>query len=563
MKRYLNIYLIALSALIFQSCSDYLTKDENVDTSLNYQEIFSDTHFAPGFLNNIYNNLPDGYTRFGGGMLAAACDEAICSDPNSSIHLFNHNGISTSNNPDDQWLNLYKGIRKCNIFLKEVAPTGIISKSNSIPVLDAKGVAQRDYYKGQALFLRAFFHFELLKRYGHIFYVSQVINPLDDSQLYSEVQLPYDQAVDSIANDCDSAAKYMPAVYPDVSYNGRPLSLTAIALKSRLFLYAASPLNNPANDLAKWKRAADVSKIIYDSKKYALNGLSSIFTSIYNSEIIFAGSAVNRNDIERYNFPISYQGSGYMNPTENLVEAFGMNAKTYINRLQDYNPADPYSLVNVRKREDKFKYTILYNGATFKGSNVLTYTGGKDGLFSTPTATKSGYYMNKFIDPTLDLSKANTSLRAWVYIRYTEILLNYAEAMNEYDNVGNQTTIITVLNLLRNRDNLRPLDTSDKNLLKDQNEMRKYIKLERQLSLAFEEHRFWDLRRWKDAETVLNGPVKGMKIAKDDAGNYTYTVFDADSRIFEPKMYWYPIPRTEILKYRSAGKTIVQNPGWE
>ncbi len=114
-----------------------------------------------------------------------------------------------------------------------------------------------------------------------------------------------------------------------------------------------------------------------------------------------------------------------------------------------------------------------------------------------------------------------------------------------------------------NRANLRTFDTADKTLLKDQAEMRKYIKQERRLELAFEEHRFWDLRRWKDAETILNKPVRGMRITKDGAGNYIYTAFDADTRIFESKMYWYPIPREEILKYQNAGKTIVQNPGWE
>ena len=171
--------------------------------------------------------------------------------------------------------------------------------------------------------------------------------------------------------------------------------------------------------------------------------------------------------------------------------------------------------------------------------------------------------MSKFVDQSLDLAKGNTSLRAWVYMRYAEIILNYAEAANEYDNVAENSDIIKQLNIIRNRANLRTFDTSDKNLLKDKGEMRNYIKLTRRIELAFEEHRFWDLRRWKDAETVLNQPVKGMRITKDDAGNYEYTVFDADSRSFDNKMYWYPIPRKEILKYRSAGRTIIQNEGWE
>lgn len=171
--------------------------------------------------------------------------------------------------------------------------------------------------------------------------------------------------------------------------------------------------------------------------------------------------------------------------------------------------------------------------------------------------------MSKFVDQSLDLAKGNTSRRPWVFMRYAEVLLNYAEALNEYDNTANFSAITSSLDLIRDRASLRKFNTSDKNLLRDQAEMRKYIKMERRIELAFEEHRYWDLRRWKDAEEVLNKPVMGMRIVKDENGNFSYTTFEADQRVFDPKMYWYPIPRTEILKYKHAGKTIVQNPGWE
>jgi hypothetical protein len=562
MNKFINIVLVSFTLLSMLSCADYLDKDIEVDTQLSYEEIFSDVHYAPGFLNNIYNNLPDGYSRFGGAMLAAACDEAVCSDAGATINLFNKNAINSTNNPDDVWETMYRGIRKCNIFLNELESDGIIATSNSIPVIK-EGVKVRDYYKGQALFLRAFFHFELLKRYGNIFYVTKVLDPFNEEELFAEPQLSFDKAVELLVADCDSASVLMPASYPDDSYKGRPVSMTPLALKSRVLLYAASPLNNPENDKAKWKRAADAAKVVIESKKYSLGSLSSLFTAIYNPEIIFAAKADNRNDIERYNYPVSYQGSGFMNPTQDLVAAFGMTAKTYKNRYNDYKEEDPFSLVNPKKREDRLKYTVFYNGSRLKDTLVASYVGGKDGLFSSPTATKTGFYMSKFIDPSLDLAKGNTSQRAWVYMRYAEILLNYAEALNEYDNAANLSEVMDVLDELRNRANLRPFDGGDKTILRDQSEMRKYIKQERRLELAFEEHRFWDLRRWKDAENVLNQPVKGLRITKDDAGNYFYTVFDADTRVFDPKMYWYPIPRKEVLKYQNAGKTIVQNPGWE
>jgi len=548
--------------ILSQSCSDFLDKDINTDTNLTQNEIFSDERYAPGFLNNIYNNLPDGYSRFNGAMLAAATDEAVCSYSGATVQLFNKNAINATTNPDDAWDTMYRGIRACNVFLKELEPEGIITKSNSIPVLK-EGVKVRDYYKGQALFLRGFFHFELLKRYGNIFYINKVLDPFNENELFEGVQIPLDQAVDSIVADFDSAAILMPTAYPDDSYKGRPISWTPLAFKSRLLLYAASPLNNPTNDLTKWKKAADAAKVIIDSKKYSLVTLTKIFSELYNAEIILSSKAVNRNDIENYNLPVSYQGMGYMNPTEDLVAEFGMAAKTYKNRMVDFNAADPYSLANTKKREDRLRYTVFFNGSRLKDTIVSTFVGGKDGLFSTPTATKTGYYMSKFVDQSLDLAKGNTSMRQWIHMRYAEIILNYAEALNEYDNVTNFTAITTELDKLRNRANLRPFDSADKTLLRNQEELRSYIKRERRLELAFEEHRFWDLRRWKDAEIVLNKPVNGVRITKDNVGNYTYTVFEAETRLFEPKMYWYPIPRKEILKYRNAGKTIIQNPGWE
>lgn len=561
-KNILPILLTMVVMVVGQSCSDFLDKDPLTDTNLTREEIFSDERYAPGFLNSVYNYLPDGYSRFGGAMLAAASDEAVCSNSGSSIHLFNKNAINATTNPDDVWADMYRGIRACNLFLQELEPNGIITQSNSIPEVK-EGVKVRDYYKGQAYFLRGYFHFELLKRYGNIFYISKVLDPFNENELYAGTQLPFHQTVDSIVADLDSAANLMPSVYPDDSYKGRPVRWTPLALKSRLLLYAASPLNNPTNDLNKWKRAADAAKVIIDSKRYSLVTLTRIFSEPYNPEIIFSSKAVNRNDIETYNLPVSFQGRGFMNPTEDLVAEFGMAAKTYRNRMTDFNPADPYSLINTRKREDRLRYTVFFNGSRLKDTIVATFVGGKDGLYSTPTATQTGYYMSKFVDQSLDMAKGNTSLRQWIHIRYAEILLNYAEALNEYDNTANFNAITAELDRIRNRANLRPFDTSDKNLLRDQNEMRNYIKRERRLELAFEEHRFWDLRRWKDAETVLNKPVNGMRITRDNAGIYTYTVFESEKRLFDPKMYWYPIPRTEILKYRNAGKTIIQNPGWE
>ena len=178
MKKLIYISLVVIALFFMQSCVDYLDKDISVDTKLTYEQIFADVHYAPGFLNNAYNQLPDGYSRFGGALLAAASDEGVCSNSGSPINLFNKNAINATTNPDDVWDAMYRGIRKCNIFLKECGPDGIITRTNSIPE-NTDGLAVRDYYKGQALFFRAYFHAEIMKYWGRIPYFDFVITGND------------------------------------------------------------------------------------------------------------------------------------------------------------------------------------------------------------------------------------------------------------------------------------------------------------------------------------------------------------------------------------------------
>jgi hypothetical protein len=528
-----------------------LDKDSKTDVNLNYEQVFTDPHLAPGFLNDAYANLPDGFNRVGTALLASACDEAEHSDAGSDIRLFNNNAISASYNPDDVWNEMYAGIRKCNIFLKEL--DGLIAESNSI------SEAERPNYRGQALFLRAFYHFELLKRYQNIIYVDTVIDPFNEDEAFAFPQINFHEAVELIAADCDSAKNLLPNRITDDAAKGRASKSAPMALKARMFLYAASPLNNPENNITLWEKAEEAAAELYTNRSILglslESGYSGIFTTPYNGEIIFATKADNRNDIESANFPISYQGRGLTNPSQNLVNAYVMTGTSYSNSMTDYDPEHPYD-----KLEDRFQATVLYNNAIFKSSNVETCVGGKDGLFATSTATKTGYYMKKFLSPAINLEKNETARRPWILFRYAEVLLNYAEARNEMLDKPDKT-VHDLLNLIRNRAKLRPFRNTGE-YIQTREEMRNYIKQERQVELAFEEHRFWDLRRWRNAENVLSQPLKGMKIEKQE-DVFTYTLFDAAQRTFDPKLYWYPIPRTEILKYKSKGIELKQNQGWE
>jgi hypothetical protein len=561
-----NIFYTNILVLLpfFVSCTDYLDRDPHTSTNLEYEQIFKDPHGAPGFLNNAYNLLPVGFYYFGSeALLASASDEAKHSEGGSIVQLLSNTAIGASSD-FGVWSDMYGGIRKCNIFLKELAPGGLIDQYNTIPV------ARRDNYKGQALFLRAFFHFELLKHYQNIFCVDKVLDPFNEDEIFSIPQSTFHQAVDFIVNDCDSAAKYLPSAIAAKEEYGRPSEAAPLALKSRLLLYAASPLNNPGNEKELWEKAEASAKEVYDKRMELGLGLLAkgsygrIFTELYNSEIIFATRSDETNQIERNNFPISYQGKGLTNPTQNLVDCYVMNGSAYAAPMNGYDPEKPYE-----KREDRFYATILYNDASFKGGKIESFVGGKDGINSTSTATKTGYYMRKFVSPDINLDKNEGIRRQWILFRYAEIILNYAEARNEVLENPNDKVLHDLLNLIRNRAGLRPFRNTAE-YIKDKEEMREYIKKERRVELALEGHRFWDVRRWKDIDAIQK-PIEGIRIEKEQAGvddqgkpvyKFKYQSFEVENRHFDTKFYWYPIPHAEILKYRNKGINIIQNTGW-
>ena len=559
----IRLFISLICCMALCACSDFLDKEQKTDINLEYEQVFKDPHRAPGFLNNAYNDLISGFSQINGNtLLATACDDAKHSDAGSPVQFICSNSINSSYNPDDIWSAMYKGIRKCNIFLSEI--DGLIAKYNSIPE------RERPFYKGQAYFLRAFFHFELLKRYQNIPYVDRVLDPNNEDEVYGIPQSSFHKVVEYISIDCDSAINLLPgrvgAGQGDFQslLLGRPMKAAPMALKARLLLYAASPLNNPANEKELWEAAETASADIYRNASnlgLALRSkgeFSAIFTdpSDKNREVIFATAAFESNSLESNNFPISYQGKGFTNPTQELVDAFPMVATSYSNPMNRYDPDEPY-----KDREDRFYATILYNDATFKNTNVEAYIGGKDGLYSTNVATKTGYYMRKFITSSINLEQGENTYKRWIFFRYAEVILNYAEARNEVLDQPDKT-VHDLLNLIRNRVGLRPFANASQ-YITDKEEMREYIKKERRLEFALEDHRFWDLRRWKDAETILNNPIHGMQITKDEDGKFTYTPFEVEKRTFDSKFYWYPIPRNEVLKYKNKGIDFKQNPGWD
>ncbi|MBE0655309.1 MAG: RagB/SusD family nutrient uptake outer membrane protein, partial [Bacteroidales bacterium] len=346
---------------------------------------------------------------------------------------------------------------------------------------------------------------------------------------------------------------YLPQSNDDAN-KGRATKASAAALKSRILLYAASPLNNPSNDLSKWQRAADAALFLINLKGPSVSLESkyeNVFKDPYSREVLLATQAVNTNDFERSNYPLSYGGMGLTNPTQAMVDAYDTKWGKPIEEDTEYDPLNPYE-----NRDDRFYVSILYNGVSFKARKLETFVGGKDGLGSAPTATKTGYYLKKFVDPSVGLDKGTTVRKPWIIFRFAEAYLNYAEAMNEA--VGPVKEVYDAVYELRKRNYI--ITTRARypaGMTQDQ--MRKRLKKERQVELAFEEHRFWDLRRWMDAEELLNKTAQGMRIQFNAADtSFSYQKFDVENRVFNERFYWYPIPRKEVLK-----GYVEQNHGWE
>jgi hypothetical protein len=501
------------------------------------------------YLNNGYNYMLARYNVDGSGaLMASGSDEAVNSNLNSNINIFNNGNWSSFRTFDEQYTNLYNGLWVVNTFL-ERSPTAVI-----FPASDLRGL------RGEAFFLRGLFHYELFKRYGGVVLATRSFSPTEDLDIPRNTA---DEVVQQIVKDCDSAINQIPAASTkdwDAANYGRATKAAGMALKAKTLLVYASPLYNTSNNLERWQNAAKAAKELIDLNKHSLLS-NALFPGLwdytatattYNNEVIFATPASNTNAIESNNAPISFTGGlGRTNPTQNLVDAFEMtNGKPITDPTSGYDPQNPYT-----GRDPRLNQFIVYNGATFKTGSlsraVETYEGGRDNLPSNINNTKSGYYLRKFLsgNSTYNITGTTSVRRPWVLFRYADVLLMFAEATNEFS--GPNADVYNAINAVRNRAGMPSLSGLT------QSQMRERIKNERRVEFCFEEQRFFDVRRWKEGEKYFNGEVRGMKISK--TGNaLTYTPFVVENRIFTGKNYWYPFQQSELNK---ASK-LVQNPGY-
>ncbi len=557
----IKLFFVLLISSMISSCDNYL--DPGYDETLTKSDVFTSYVYSLNYARTIYSYLPtDAYGE------TYMTDEAKHTDE-ASGYLVMNNGSWTSRSYVDSWTwsRYYSGIRRVHIFLDNVDQAMFLDE-NTFKLTPNINDTLRKQLRAEARFLRAFYYFELLKRFGDptknlgVPIVPEKVLTINDTIDFARNS--YDQCVNYIANDCDYAATVLPNRQMGSDY-GKASKAAALALKSRLLLYAASPLANPSGDVEKWKLAAEAAKKVLSLPTYKLidkttvagDNMLSVFTKPNNDEVLFSSPVIQSNGFESGNLPPSFGGGGQLNPTQDLVDAFEtVLGYTIDDAKSGYKATDPYY-----RREKRLGFFITMNSAPVGKTGIADiFEGGKDGLNSSKNATKTGYYVRKFVDPNADILLSRTvATHFWVHFRYAESLLNYAEAMAEAYGVttipANYTlSAYDALKLIRDR---AGLTTPAYIKTLSQVDFIEKVRNERRVELCFEGHRFWDVRRWKQGEKYFNKPIHGMKITKNGTA-LMYEVFEVENRVFDSKMYAMPIPYDEMQK----SKLLLQNDLW-
>lgn len=552
MKKY--IFILMTCALSQIACNDFLDLDESEYQTTYYQ--FSDFERVKLVATGVYGFVQDGFSDVEGTMIDAATDDAVYAWNTNNIKKFYDGSWSSINLIDERWNHLYSAIRASNYFLENCPadfPASIYLETYK------ERMDQLRNFPLEIRALRAYFHFDLLKRYNNIVIADRTYSIKEVNNLTPS---SYDETVEWIVKECDEIIPGLPVSYKNTpnAEMGRVTKGMVMALKSRVLLYAASPLNNPANDRNKWLRAAKAAKEVIDLNVYKI--VDEDITNNENAQgLIFGKRNGSDNSFERANFPIGFereQGNSGICPSQNLVEAF------------DMKNGDPFDWENEehRKRimqeihrDPRFAKTVFYNGSQLKGQTIESFVTGKNGL-PKEGASPTSYYLRKHLRAETSLVAGSETSFAHVFplFRYTEIWLNYAEAlaeaMQDGDYKGSEQGIdytispAEAVNVIRARSGMPPLPAMDyRNFIQR-------LRNERRVELAFEGHRFWDIRRWKIGNQT--NKVYGLRILLKPDGTFENGKILVQDRVWNDKMYFYPINAHELFK----NENLNQNTGW-
>lgn len=554
MKTIKNICRIGavLSVCILTACADFLDTCYNINQT---DELVAEN---PGsiwnFANAFYAPMQHGLESIDYNVFATVSDECQQTSPSSNALYFNKGIINENVNPlFNLYKNYYEGIRAAYFFLDYVADgkgEKMLAENRDI-VMDEwsyqREVQSLNYYIAEAHIAIAYYYSELIKMYGGV--------PLIKSASVDMTNLvprsTYDECVEFIMQEIDEWKNELAYDWSEFGdREGRFTYPAALAIKARTLLYAASPLNNPENKPEKWKRAMNAAADIINLDEFSLNPVYDMFSGaapLTSPESIFIIRTYQSSDPEKANYPISTPGgrSGAC-PTEDLVEAY-----EYID-----TPVDGRPYVN---RDPRFAASIVYNGCNWNDRVIAEGPSESDDMTKT-NASRTGYYLRKFLTDKLNLQQGGVAQHNWIAYRYAEVLLNFAEAANEVygpETVppGAYISAKEAVQQVRDRasTSLPAITATSKEAF------RNVVKHERRIELAFEDHRYWDLLRWKDAMDVLNKPVHGVLVTKSSSGSYQYQKREVAERKFNECNYRLPFLRSEI---QNSKGTLEQNPGY-
>ncbi len=602
-----NIIFYFIGLLAFCSCQDmFEPADEN---NRQLEDLPKESSYAHGLLIYGYDRLPYQTTT----QTDIATDDAVTNNKNSNYLLMATGSWASDNNPMSQWNNCKDGIQYVNSFLQ------IVEKSSWAPSAESKQLMFIDRLKGEAFGLRAIFYYYLLQAHGgyandgKLYGVPLLTKSEDGSSDFNQPRATFAECVKQCFADCDSAMALLPLDYKDIQigeesvipekYIKKGANLSgfnlvfgdkarglisgriAEAVKAQIALLAASPAFRAESGVTSEEAAklcANVLKRIGGMEGFDQAGNINWYTNTTKlnalanfDEILWREDYRKNADQEAENFPPTLYGSGRVNPSQNLVDAFPMRSGRPITDAQSgYDPKDPYA-----NRDPRLAYNVICNGTIFRRTDIITGTypnsGNEtdDNINSISTSTRTGYYLRKLLRDDANPLGSSKLEQQHIYprIRYTELFLAYAEAANDawgpkVDGANVGFTAYDVIKAIRERAGLgtneigQPLPEGDAYLeecASSQDKMTNLIRNERRIELCFENKRFWDLRRW---QMPLNETVKGMKIDRDEeTGELTYTIIDVEERKYDSSYQYYgPIPKEEVLKWSN----LQQNKGW-
>ncbi len=598
-----NIILYLTALLTLSSCQDmFAPADEN-----NRQEdaMYEESKYAAGLLMYGYSRLPYATST----QTDVATDDAVTNNTNSSFLNMATGTWAADNDPMSQWNSCKDGIQYVNKFLT------IVDKVKWAPSAASKQQMFIDRQKGEAYGLRALFYYYLLQAHGgyaeddQLYGVPLLTEPEDGSSDFNQPRALFSDCVKQCFADCDSAMKYLPTDYVDLSVDEIPAKYKELgaestgynlvfgsrskglmsgkiaeAIKAQVALLAASPAFRDQSGVTSAEAAVLCANVL--KRIDGLNGFDKDGSIWYKNhskldpsasempEILWRADRSKDANQERENFPPTLYGNGRVNPSQNLVDAFPMRSgRPITDPKSGYDPKNPYA-----NRDPRLSDDILYNGVTFRNTLIITgtYPNDKDESLDNinygNTSTRTGYYMKKLLNEKVSPLQSSLVEQYHIYprIRYTEMFLAYAEAANDAwgpkaDPTGVGFTAYDVIKAIRQRAGLGKdeigfdLPEGDAYLEEcaaDQAKMTELIRNERRIELCFENKRFWDLRRWK---MPLNETVKGIMIDRNDEGELSYKVIDVEERKYDSSYQWYgPIPKSEVLKWSN----LKQNKGW-